>query len=148
MLRRAEIRQDVIARLKGETNVGDRVFPSKATPLQDGDMPAILVYVTSNTAEQTNPEQVPTSLLFLNQLQVNLEVHAIGESDDKLDDTLDVIADQIERTLLTSQSWVRQFPVIGPIETEISYDSESNTRRGIAAIQISLTYPTSFQLVT
>lgn len=148
MLKRTQIRQDVIERLTGKTTAGDKVFASKATPLELVDIPAILVYVPTNTAEQQNPQLAPESLFFSNELLVVLEVHAVGDSDDELDDALDTITGEIEDTLLKSQSWVKQFPIIGPIESDTVYETEGGRRRGVTKTAITIQYPTQFQLAT
>ena len=144
MLKRTEIRNDTISLLTGATDAGSHVFPSRTTPLSNGDIPAVLVYTERNLAEAIEPEHEPVNLNFKNDLDLVVEVHATSDTDDNLDDALDAIVDQVEQALLGSETWVRRFSQISSVDTDVTYDAQSDKRRGTARMTLSLSYLTTF----
>jgi len=70
------------------TLAGDRVFKDYFTPINTDDLPAVMVYATSETSRKFDNSQDEI------QLKITFEIQA---KEDDADNQLDVISDQIKR---------------------------------------------------
>ncbi len=96
------IRKQAVAVLLGATNAGASVYASRVAPLissgWQSELPAIIVYTMDDSGEIFN--QAPRE--YRRQVEMVVEIHA--EGNEALDDTLDTLARQVERLLLTDDT--------------------------------------------
>lgn len=92
---RQVIRHAVVAQLLGNTAAGARVFAARRVPFQRVELPAVAVYVPTESVEVTSRATAPRELD--RRAQVVVEACAQGAGD--VDDALDEIALQVENAL-------------------------------------------------
>ena len=95
---RQEIREAVVAILKGATSVGNRVFKSRLAPFFAPELPCIAVY----TVEETADDQRTAPRVLYRKLTLAVEIFA--KVNDDLDDVLDGIASQVEAVLFQNDT--------------------------------------------
>lgn len=88
---RRQIREAAAALVTGLTTTGARVYQSRIYPLQDAELPGLLVYTKDETSERVT---VHRPSIFQRNVELVVEGYAKALSD--LDDTLDGIAQQVE----------------------------------------------------
>jgi len=76
--------------------VNGRVFPSRAAPIDDKNLPSILIYTRSESAELFSdaPKQ------YLKKARTQIEIVAKG--DETVDDTLDEIAEKVFKAIVAN----------------------------------------------
>jgi hypothetical protein len=87
---RKSIRDEIAAALVGKTDAGDRVYANRVLPHRKLRLPAISIYTLSESA--TDNLSAPREY----QRKMVLAVEAAVSSLDDVDDTVDVLAEQIE----------------------------------------------------
>lgn len=88
---RDQLREAVAALLTGLSITGPRVFQSRIYPLQDSELPCLLI----STEEETN-EYLTTALPRRTQKRITLSVKALVKATSDLDATLDAICKEVE----------------------------------------------------
>lgn len=94
------LRHTVAKILKGKTTAGDNVFANRPTPLFNSELPAIHVYVKSET-----PEQITCAPKILSRA-VRLVTEIVAEASEQCDDILDDISEEIE-TIMFENGYIR-----------------------------------------
>lgn len=92
--KRKTIRDEVKRRLGLVPGVAGRVFVNRALPLFDQAFPLILLYTISDDIEKF--QEAPQ--LYKRDLALGIEI-VVGEPDDKTDDALDEVAEQVEAAM-------------------------------------------------
>jgi hypothetical protein len=109
------IRDAVVAALKAaNTSAGQRVYPTRARPNTDVELPVINVYTLS---EQTEPETANSAPRFLLRY-VDLVVEAYVKAVDNVDDVIDAIALEIETAMDADDSFGGAVGWSWPSETQ------------------------------
>ncbi len=94
---RQEIRNAIADRLKEvNTKAVDRIYVSRAKPLFDQNLPAILVYAND---EQIHKERWDTDGFGPLERNLEISIEAVDCGKDDLDDKLDEIAMEIENAM-------------------------------------------------
>lgn len=88
---RRQIREAAATTLTGLATTGSRVFQMRVYPLQDAELPGLLIYTNSETSERTT---LPRPSIMERRLELVVEGYAKANAD--LDDTLDGIAKEVE----------------------------------------------------
>jgi hypothetical protein len=92
---RRQLREAVASAVTGLTTTGARVYQSRVYPLQTGtDLPGLRVYTTE---EQAAPDSIHAPALIDRTVEIRIEGVAKATAD--LDDTLDLIAKEVETAL-------------------------------------------------
>lgn len=89
------IRHAVVAQLVDKTAAGARVYPARRIPLQRVELPAVAVYVPTESVEVTSRATAPREL----DRRVQLVVEAIVQQAENADDALDELALGVENAL-------------------------------------------------
>lgn len=89
---RKQIRNAAKAALQGLPTTGDRVYISRVYPLQQSQLPGLLVYTPS---EDSGREDSPTETMR----DVQLQVHGLVRLTENLENELDDIAFEVEQAL-------------------------------------------------
>jgi len=117
---RTQIRNAVAAALTGLTTTGPRVHPSRVWPLQQTDLPALLVYTTSDQVDYERSTIGRPRKLWRD---LELVVEARAASAAGLDDTLDRIETEVIAALnldITLGGLAKEIEIAG---TEIEFDT-------------------------
>jgi len=132
---RKQIRDAVVTLLTGLTTTGTNVFASRVWPLNENDLPCLLVFATDEQSERR-------SMGGGYDRELNLVIQGIVRTAEAtLDDALDTIALEVETVMnadrkfggLASQSYLRA--------TELTLDGEGDKPHGL----IRLTYAVRYQ---
>lgn len=133
---RQTIREAVAARL-GETFTN--VFSSRAKPLFDQDLPAVLVYTSG---ENINRERWDTDGFGALTRELDLFVEAVDIGKEDLDNKLDALAEKIESALDGWEIPNRKSAVLRFKGTDTDISVEGNKTYGAIRLAFSLTYLT------
>ena len=132
---RQQIRDALVITLTGLTTTGANVFASRAYPLQDSDLPALLVTTDSEEITQTTIHYPDILLRAL-----TVRVVGVAQATADLDDTLDTICAEVETAIQATQSAATAGGILdaamalASIEVEVTTESEQPVGR------ITLTY--------
>lgn len=134
---RRQIREAAAAAITGLATTGSRVFQSRVYPLQDSELPALLV-TTNDEAVVTETSPRPRTQLR----ELELEISGMAKATANLDDTLDAIAKEVEVALSASdQAWLAgkaKWADLTAISVELSGSSEKPT--GTIRLAYRVTY--------
>lgn len=133
---RKEIREKIVSILKAKTDAGDRIFETRVRPFWGEELPGIAVYTESESAEVFEEPRI-----YIRKLTVNVEVFA--EANDALDDTLDLIASQVEDLIDTDPTLGNEVNDTRLTNTEINLVDDGKNIVGSAKISFSVTYFTA-----
>jgi hypothetical protein len=136
--RRQIIRDAVIAMLKGQTTVGERVFPTRFEVLRRNDVPALLVYTVSESVDPESQRTAPRELTRTLQLGI----HAVVKVTEAVDDELDALALQVERLVDKDPTFGGEASDAILTSTDIAVYEEADRRVGIARLTYAITYYT------
>ena len=92
---RKTIREYFGTQLTGLTTTGANAFESRVYPMQSAKLPAILIYTTTESSE----EQAFSSKRVQNRV-LSVEVQGFVRAISNFDDTLDLIAKEVEVAIL------------------------------------------------
>lgn len=131
---RKQLREAVATAVTGLTTTATRVFQSRAYPVRPAELPCLLVYVDSESAEDATIH----GDTLLRRLQVRIEGLAQASAD--LDDTLDLIAKEVETALASAVSIASTTTDLGytGAEIEIRDDLEKPTGSIVLSFDASL----------
>lgn len=133
---RRQIREAVATAVTGLTTTGARVFQSRVYPLQDAELPALLVYSRS---ERSEPITIHPSRVIQRELQ--LEIVAVAKATADLDDTLDGICKEVEVALAMPLAGIASLArTIALLGTEIDMQGTSEKPTGRATLTYQIDY--------
>lgn len=92
---RQVIRHAVVDQLSGKTAAGTRVFPDRRVAFQRVELPALAVYVPTESVEITSRSTAPREL----DRRAQVVVEALVQQAENVDDALDALALQVEDAL-------------------------------------------------
>lgn len=90
--KKTEIRKKVVELLLDKTQAGLSVFPNRAIPVKNKDLPAVLVYPRSETGTDLDVSTRSQRRNFT----YSIEILARGKSEEELSDLVECIAEEIE----------------------------------------------------
>ncbi len=118
---RTQIRQAVIALLKGNTSAGNNVFEARVYPIDDPKLPALLVYTKLETLGEQSMSRPRTQ-----QRELRLSIEVYVKARGKVDEDTDALALEIEQLIaadVTLGGLVKDM-VLDTTETQFSDDGE------------------------
>jgi hypothetical protein len=142
MSARKDIRQKIGEVLRGNTTAGANVFVSRTRKISAASLPAILVYTRQEAAEEFNtaPRELKRTL------SVGIEI--VARADDDLDDTLDDLAEEVERILSENQLLAdddgsnERCSDVAYKGAEISLTADGDNQHGACVLSYDVTYHT------
>lgn len=143
---RAAIRQALVDRLKTKvddvflTDAEDRIYGSRAKPLFDQFLPAIIVYTRS---ENILEERFVSDGYGASKRDLEVAIEAVVLGNEQVDDILDNIAKQIEDALDGFEMETRKADVLKLKSTEIDVSIEGSKIYGAVRITYGITYYTA-----
>lgn len=118
---RTQIRQAVIALLKGNTSAGNNVLEARVYPIDDPKLPALLVYTKLETLGEQSMSRPRTQ-----QRELRLSIEIYVKVRGKVDEDTDALALEIEQLIaadVTLGGLVKDM-VLDTTETQFSDDGE------------------------
>lgn len=136
---RRQIREAIATAVTGLATTGSHVFQSRVYPLEDTDLPALLVL-----AETENTEAVTIHPHRTLQRTVTVDVIGVAKANADLDDTLDAIAKEVEVALAPPVSALAGLAQdIGPPQTDIVMDGTGEKPTGRVRLRFDVEYFTA-----
>ncbi len=134
---RKQIRRKVVDALQGLPLTEDRVYQSRLYPLQQGNLPGLLVFTLT---EESAREESPTDSMR----DLALIVQGVAALNDELDDVLDDIALQVETAIDNAGLLNGLAKIYGGIQsTVITLEAEDVAKQhGAIAMEFLYTYRT------
>ncbi len=118
---RTQIRQAVIALLKGNTSAGNNVFEARVYPIDDLKLPALLVYTKLETLGEQSMSRPRTQ-----QRELRLSIEVYVKAQGKVDEDTDALALEIEQLIAANVTLdgLAKDMVLDTTETQFSDDGE------------------------
>lgn len=134
---RKTIREYFGTQLTGLTTTGANVFESRVYPMQAAKLPAILIYTTTESSEE-----VAFSSRRVQNRVLSVEVQGFVRAISNFDDTLDLIAKEVEVAILDD-------PTLGGLainteltNTQADYSGEGEQPVGTIRLTFDVQYRT------
>lgn len=134
--KRQDIREQVATTLRTEFA---NVYTSRAKVLFEQDMPAVLVYTTTETIQKERWDTDGFGILF-RDLEIAIEAVDIGKDD--LDDKLDAMAETIEGLLDGWEMPNMKNAILRFKSTETDMSIDGNKIYGAIKLTFTITYQT------
>ncbi len=134
---RKTIREQVGTTLTGLTTTGSNVFQSRVYPLQDSNLPALLIY----TKEETSEAVVMGNNRVLER-ELTLAVEAYVKTNSNSDDTIDLISEEIESAIGTDTTLNNKAKDVFLVATDINYIGEGENPVAVATFNFLVSYCT------
>ena len=105
---RQQLREAIATVVTNLTTTGARVFQSRAYPLQESDLPCLLVKTES---ERIDYQTIHTSTLQERDITVTIE--AVARATANLDDTMDKICKEVEIAINAASTIAKDIVLVG-----------------------------------
>jgi hypothetical protein len=133
---RKQIREAIATKVTGLTTTGARVFQSRVYPLEETDYPALRIYTPSEQSARTTVH-APA----LMQRTLTLRVEGVCRAVADVDDTLDLIAKEVETALAmpcSALAGIASYLTLVATDTQI--DPEGHQPTGSIALTYEVLY--------
>lgn len=134
---RQAIREQVGTTLTGLTTTGSNVFQSRVYPLQDSNLPALLIY----TKEESSEAIVMGSNRVIER-ELTLAVEAYVKTNSNSDDTIDTIAEEVETAIGADSTLNNKAKDVFLVSTDINYVGEGENPVAVATFNFLVSYCT------
>ena len=135
---RQQIREQVATTVTGLSTTGSNVFQSRVYPLQDSNLPALLVYSIS---EDSNADVMGSTLVA--QRDLNLVIEGYVKATANFDDTVDTICAEVEAAMGTDRTLNNLAKFSQLVSTEINYNGEGESPVGVVTLTYAVQYRTA-----
>jgi hypothetical protein len=135
---RQQIREQVATTVTGLSTTGSNVFQSRVYPLQDSNLPALLVYSIS---EDSNADVMGSTLVA--QRDLNLVIEGYVKATANFDDTVDTICAEVEAAMGTDRTLNNLAKFSQLVGTEINYNGEGESPVGVVTLTYAVQYRTA-----
>jgi len=132
---RQQIREKFGTTLTGLTTTGSNVFESRVYPLENTNLPALIIYTKSETSE---PIVIGTDRLMSRELSIIVECYVKATSN--FDDTIDTISKEVEVAIAADRTLDGLAKDTYLESTEIEFNAEGEKPLGY----VSLTFLTNY----
>ena len=130
---RKQIRDNIVTTLTGLATTGSNVYRTRVYPIEEGKLPALLIYADSESVQVATITPPRTQMRVLT---VRVEAFVKGVSN--YDNTLDTISEEVEEALsadVTRNSLAKDTRVTG-FEAEFSGDGDQPVATGTITIEV------------
>ena len=134
---RQTIREQVGTTLTGLTTTGSNVFQSRVYPLQESNLPALLIY----TKEESSEAIVMGSNRVIER-ELTLAVEAYVKTNSNSDDTIDTIAEEVETAIGADSTLNNKAKDVFLVSTDINYVGEGENPVAVATLNFLISYCT------
>lgn len=131
---RKQIRDAIVGELTGLATTGSRVFASRIYPLEQTDLPGLLVATESETVTQID-------IGALQERTLTVKVEALAKATADLDNALDQICLEVEIALATLGATLAALTRAVSLQTtDLEYDGSGAQPIGRASMVFLVTY--------
>jgi hypothetical protein len=134
---RQTIREQVGTTLTGLTTTGSNVYQSRVYPLQESNLPALLIY----TKEESSEAIVMGSNRVIER-ELTLAVEAYVKTNSNSDDTIDTIAEEVETAIGADSTLNNKAKDVFLVSTDINYVGEGENPVAVATLNFLVSYCT------
>ena len=134
---RQTIREQVGTTLTGLATTGSNVYQSRVYPLQESNLPALLIY----TKEESSEAIVMGSNRVI-QRELTLAVEAYVKTNSNSDDTIDTIAEEVETAIGADSTLNNKAKDVFLVSTDINYVGEGENPVAVATLNFLVSYCT------
>ena len=134
---RQTIREQVGTTLTGLSTTGSNVFQSRVYPLQESNLPALLIY----TKEESSEAIVMGSNRVIER-ELTLAVEAYVKTNTNSDDTIDTIAEEVETAIGADSTLNNKAKDVFLVSTDINYVGEGENPVAVATLNFLVSYCT------
>ena len=132
---RQQIRERVGTVLTGLTTTASRVYESRVYPLQDSELPALLIYTKT---EESEPLVMSSDRVMERELSIAIECYAKANSN--FDDTIDTICKEVEEAIAVDTTLNGLAKDIYIESTDIEFNADGESPVGYATLTFLTTY--------
>lgn len=129
-----QIRDKIETALTGLTTSGARIYANRIQPMADANLPGLRIFADD---EQVEPQTFHAP--YLQERTLRLVVECCAKSTTALDDTLDLMSNEVEKALaagitMSSHTYV-------PVYTGMTFDDEQSDKPvGVKRLNYVITY--------
>ena len=105
---RQQVREEIAGILVGLSNTSDRVFTSRVYPIQETDLPCLMI-----KTEQERVDYQTVNKPAQQEREITLVIEAIAKANEALDNTLDDICKEVEIVMDTVAVLTRDIQLAG-----------------------------------
>ena len=134
---RQQIRERAGTVLTGLTTTGSNVFETRIYPLENTNLPALVIYTKSETSE---PVVIGSARELLRELEVVVEGYAKATTN--FDDTIDTICKEVEEAIAADPTLNSVAKDAFISSTEIDFNSEGEKPLGFVTMTFTVQYHT------
>jgi|TARA_R110000744_G_scaffold56345_1_gene118838 hypothetical protein len=134
------LREQVGTTLTGLTTTGSNVFQSRVYPLENTNLPCILIYTKS---EDSEPVVIGSNRLLERNLTVAIECYVKATSN--FDDSIDTIAVEVEKAISADRTLGGRSKDAYLISTDIEFNSEGEKPLAFMTLNYNVEYYTQEQ---
>jgi hypothetical protein len=132
---RKTIRDNVITSVTGLTTTGSNVFNTRILPNVESNLPCLNVYTVSESSEEIDFLSIERTLI--------LEIDGYAKHSSTIEDSLDVIAKEVENALATDVSRGNNAYDTFLQSTDIELTDEGDIQMGVVRLQFAIKYRTA-----
>ena len=138
---RNQIRDQIKTQVTGLTTTGSNVFSHRVYPVQDTELPAIIVYTSSESAARATLGGFNSSVSMLRTLNTSIEVYVKATS--TVVDTLDTIAEEIEAAMGFDETLNGLAEDLFLVATSIEINGDGEQPIGVLKLDYDVAYRTT-----
>ena len=135
---RQQIRERIATNLTGLTTTGTKVYQSRVYPLEDNNLPGLIIYTVS---EESEPAVIGTDRLLDRKLNVVIEGYC--EAISNYDDTIDTICKEVEVAMAGDRTINSLAKDNYLILTDIAYNGEGKKPVAYCSMTFMVEYMTN-----
>lgn len=135
----ATVRQQAVSLIAAaNTLAGKNVHSNRDTPLEENELPAVVIYLPTERKETKSPSG--TDPRFTATLTMHIELRVDGTSVETVETRLETLVDQVQNALLTNPVFTRMFEHIGECSVEQAITAQADQHIGRALITMGMQY--------
>ena len=132
---RQQIRERIGTTLTGLSTTGSNVFQSRVYPLEDTNLPALVIYTKS---EESIPIDIGTNRTLESNLIVNIEGYV--KATNNFDDQIDTICKEVESAMAVDVTLNNLAKDTFLESTEIEFNAEGEAPVGYVTLSYKIDY--------
>lgn len=132
---RTQIRERVTTLLNGNTSAGNKVYESRIYPIDNNNLPAILIYTKQ---EQINEYSISKPRTQFRELNLVIEIYLKSEND--IDSQVDSICLEIEKIISNDSTLNGLAKDVVLTNTDINFSDEGEKPIVMANLNYNVTY--------
>ena len=137
---RQQIREQVGTTLTGLTTTGSNVFQSRVYPLENTNLPCLLIYTKTESSE---PVDIGTNRPMQRELSLAVECYVKATSN--FDDTIDTIAEEVEKAISADPTLSSKAKDTYLASTDIDFTAEGEKPLAFMTLTFNVEYYTQEQ---